>query len=284
MSDNLHSDSESEKAIGLFDSGLGGLTVLRELKAVLPGERYVYLGDTARTPYGSKGCETIVRYSRECSAFLLKNNIKLLVVACNTASSMALSELRREIPCPVVGTIEQAVRLAVGSTKNGRVGVIGTEATISSGVYQSAITGDAPSVRVLAKACPLFVPLVEQGMVQGEIPDKVVEYYLRSFREEKIDTLVLGCTHYPLLKDAIMRYMGDDLQIVECSKAIAIQVKDMLQNQSMLFPQGSIPVRQGGVPEEREKYFVTDGVSRFNVLAGLFLGDDSVSAVKVDSF
>lgn len=267
--------SNLEKSIGVFDSGIGGLTVLKELKLAMPNEKFVYLGDTARTPYGSKGYETIVRYSKECAAFLLKENIKLLVVACNTASSLALASLVKDVPCPVVGTIEHAVSTALKVTKNKKVGVIGTEATIASGVYQNYLQSNDSQVEVKASACPLFVPLVEQGMFSGKIVDSIVEYYLDSFRNENIDTLILGCTHYPLLKDAIERFFNFNISVVECSKAIAMDVKARLEEMRSLNNESEL--------QKIDALYVTDGVSRFNQLATFFLGGERVNAIKVDS-
>jgi glutamate racemase len=263
------------KPIGIFDSGLGGLTVLKELKLTLPHESFIYLGDTARTPYGSKGYETIVRYSKECANFLINKEIKLLVVACNTASSLALDVLRSQVACPVIGTINEAVNQAVEISKRKKIGVIGTDATIASSVYQERIKSLSLDVEVFAKSCPLFVPLVEQGMFDGEIVDKIVELYLKDFKDKEIDVLILGCTHYPLLKDAIGKYLGLSVNIVECSRAIANEVGGLLSAGS----------KKANVPKQKtagDIYYITDGVSRFNQLAQVFLGYDSVSAAKIE--
>jgi glutamate racemase len=257
--------------IGIFDSGVGGLTVLRELLSLLPGQDYVYLGDTARTPYGTKGQETIVRYSLECAEFLLGKEIEVLVVACNTASSYALDALREKYKIPVIGTIESASKLAIAQSKNKSIGVIGTEATIKSEAYQKAINSFSPGTKVRGKACPLFVPLVEQGMFEGEIVEKTIELYLSEFRSEEIDTLILGCTHYPMLKAAIESYLGNSIEIVECSKSIAEQVKSLFAGKD-----GDIPNKNA-----RQIYCVTDGVEQFNKLSRLFLNNGQVEAIKV---
>jgi glutamate racemase len=251
----------SAQPIGVFDSGLGGLTVFGELTRTLPQERFIYLGDMARTPYGSKSRETIIRYSRECSAFLLEQGVKIIVVACNTASSLALEALQAELPCPVIGTVEQAAKCALQATRSKRIGVIGTEATISSGVYQARLQQLEAGVSVFSQPCPLFVPLVEQGMVSGEIVEKVVELYLRELRSKEIDTLILGCTHYPVLAPVLQDFLGEKVCIVECSKAIASEVREMLGAES------GNETRS----EAESKFYVTDSLSRFRTLAPIFL-------------
>lgn len=264
-----------ELPIGLFDSGLGGLTVLSELRRRLPSERFFYLGDTARTPYGAKGAETILRYSKECSRFLLNQEIKLLVIACNTASSVALSEIERYAPCPVVGTIDPAVDEALRQVRVGRIGVIGTQATITSRAYEKRISELNPDVEVASKACPLFVPLVEQGMFDGEIVDKVCELYLGEWKNIELDALILGCTHYPLLTQSIQKLLGPEIRIVACSTAIANKVASILNDQEL-------ETSELTDQSFKERYFVTDEVSRFNYLARLCLNDSSVEAVKVE--
>ncbi len=258
-------------SIGLFDSGLGGLTVLRELHRSLPARSYVYLGDSARTPYGTKGKETIVRYARECAGFLLEQEIGVLVVACNTASAAALSVLEAELPIPVVGTIEPAVRAALESTRTGTIGVVGTNSTVSSGVYEEALLRHDSHLTITSQACPLFVPLVEAGMVAGDIVDKFVEMYCAPLKERGVDTVILGCTHYPLLIQAIQTYLGPKVAVVECSRAIAQDVEDLVGKDG----------GQQTTPDTR--YFVTDEVSKFNYLATAFLGEREVRAVRIET-
>jgi len=262
----------SERAIGIFDSGVGGLSVLKEVRRVLSREAVVYLGDTARTPYGSKSAQTVTRYARECARFLSGQDIKVLVVACNTVSSLSLHAVEQESGCPVIGTIEPAVRTALEFTRSGRVGVIGTEATVSSEAYGRRLRELSPGLHVFSKACPLFVPLVEQGMLSGEIVDKVVELYLADLRRVEIDTLILGCTHYPLLAGAISRFLGDGVEIVECSRAMAQNLEALLRERGELTDSVS----------GDETYFVTDEVTRFGKLAGLFLERSAVTAVHVE--
>jgi glutamate racemase len=257
--------------IGLFDSGLGGLTVLKELHRALPTEGYVYLGDNARFPYGTKGRDTIVRYARECAHFLLSQEVKIVIVACNTASAAALAALESELSVPVIGTVRPAVREAIACTKGGKVGVLGTNATIASGVYEHALHAADSSLQIVSQPCPLFVPLVEAGMLEGEIVDKVVELYLTPMRNAGVDSVILGCTHYPLLRDSIQKFMGPDVCIVECSRAIASDVRAMLGAES----QNSAPAVT--------RYFVTDEVSKFNYLATAFLGGREVEAVRVEN-
>jgi glutamate racemase len=259
------------KKIGVFDSGLGGLTVLKTLQRELPGCSFVYLGDTARTPYGSKSGSTVVRYSVECATFLARHDIDLLVVACNTASSVALEEIARVVSCPVIGTIAPAVRecLSHQEREGGLVGILGTRATIQSAAYQRAIHSANPAIALSAQPCPLFVPLVEEGITSGPIVEKIVEFYLRPLREEGVSSLILGCTHYPLLLGPIRDFMGNHIAIVECADAIAREIQSS----------HDIPLDRGGT----SRFFVTDEVSRFNSLASTFLQGALVEAIKVDS-
>ena len=208
----------------------------------------------------------------ECAGFLQGIGAKLVVVACNTASAVALHELDEAFSCPVIGTITPAVTAALAATKHGKIGVIGTQATVGSGVYDQALRAANPEIEVTSVACPLLVPLVENGMYQGEIVDKVIEMYLRSLRDQKIDTLVLGCTHYPILTKAIATFFAGEVKIIECSKAITVEV------QRLLAVAGA--ERKNGAG--KEEYFVTDEVSRFNFLASLILDRSKVEAVHVE--
>lgn len=259
--------------IGVFDSGLGGLTVLRAVREVLPGAEYIYLGDTARTPYGSKSRSTVVRYAKECAGFLWKFEIDLLIVACNTASSLALEELRLISPCPVMGTIEPAVRACLTKASAGPVGVIGTSATISSCVYQRRLRDINPTWQVVAKACPLFVPLVEEGLFDGEIAERIIEYYLQPLKERGLAAIILACTHYPLLAAGISAFLGPQVEIIDCAQAIAGEVASL--------PAVKGKNSQGGSPSL--KYFVTDEPGKFNYLAGVLLEGCRVDAIKVES-
>ncbi|MFN3598945.1 MAG: glutamate racemase [Aquificaceae bacterium] len=212
--------------IGVFDSGVGGLTVLKALRDKYKYVDFVYLGDTARVPYGNKSAQTVIRYSLECAEFLMGEGIDLLVVACNSASSYALDSLRESLPIPVFGVIDPGVKKALEITK-GKVGVIGTRATISSGVYKRRL--EEYGVEVYQKACPLFVPLVEEGIIEGKIAQEIVEYYLKDLKEAKVDTLILGCTHYPLLKPLIEKYMGDHVKVIDSATALALEIEPFIK-------------------------------------------------------
>lgn len=212
----------ASRAIGIFDSGVGGLTVHHRVAERLPSESIIYFGDTARVPYGTKSAETVVRYARACAHMLVRRDIKLLVVACNTASAYALDILRAELDIPVVGVVEPGAKRAAMSTRNGRIGVIGTKGTIRSGQYQSAILSYIPDAHVFAKACPLFVPLAEEGWIEGPVPEQIAVEYLQEFLENDIDTLVLGCTHYPLLKTVIGKVAGDSVALVDSAQATSL--------------------------------------------------------------
>ncbi len=213
--------------IGIFDSGIGGLTVLRAIRERYDKVDIVYLGDTARVPYGTKSAETVIRYSIECSNFLIDKGIDLLVVACNTASSYALNTLKNDLSIPVVGVIEPGVKKAVRLSKGDKIGVIGTTATIKSGAYQKLL--DLYGKKSISKACPLFVPLAEEGITEGEIAYKIVAYYLEDIKREGVDALILGCTHYPLLKNTISKFMGS-VPIIDSADAVADEIEEIIEN------------------------------------------------------
>jgi len=253
----------SWRAIGIFDSGVGGLTVLRELTRVLPQEDTIYFGDTARVPYGTKSPDTVIRYAQEIAAFLTTRDIKLLVVACNTASAVALPTLRRQLSIPVVGVIEPGARRAVQVTKSGVVGVIGTAGTIRSSAYTRAIKRLNPNISVLAKPCPLFVPLAEEGWTDNEIARLTAHQYLDEVREAGVDSLVLGCTHYPLLKKIIAEAMGPRVTLVDSAEEIARTVAEILREKKLLRP----AAEQGN-----HHYYVTDVPAGFIRVGNRFLG------------
>ncbi|MEO6845621.1 MAG: glutamate racemase [Chthoniobacterales bacterium] len=219
----------AQNPIGVFDSGVGGLTVVSAIRKLLPSENVFYLGDTARVPYGGKSRTTIERYSTEISELLLAEHAKVIVVACNTASALALPRLKTECKVPVLGVIAPGAEAAVRSTKNGVIGVIGTKATIASGAYEQAIHALNPNLQVKRRACPLLVPLIEEGMLDDPLTDQFLKRYLHPLLEEGIDTLVLGCTHYPLLKQAIQRVVGDNVALVDSAENCAIAVRDLLE-------------------------------------------------------
>lgn len=252
----------SERAIGIFDSGVGGLTVYREIARHLPGEEYIYLGDTGRVPYGTKSPSTVLRYAQEAAAFLVKHRVKLIVVACNTASAVALSTLEERFNLPVVGVIEPGARKAVSITRNRRVGVIGTEGTIKSEAYTRAIHRLDPAIEVVTAACPLFVPLAEEGWAQHPVAHLAAEEYLAPLRKEGIDTLVLGCTHYPLLKPTLRAVLGSTIELVDSAEETAKTVAALLAR-DRLFRHN---------PPQPPRFYVTDVPNRFEQVGGEFLG------------
>ena len=219
----------NESAIGVFDSGIGGLTVLQKIIETLPKENTVYLGDTARAPYGTKSVETVLRYSFENTEFLVQKGVKAVVVACNTSTAIALTRLRDSLSIPVIGVIEPGVRRAIKSTKNKKVGVIGTEATIQSGAYTRALKEADGGVEVYSRACPLFVPLVEEGWTDNDVVEMTVKAYLGSLKQSGIDALILGCTHYPLLKKAIREFIGSGVRLVDSAEETAREVETSAQ-------------------------------------------------------
>jgi glutamate racemase len=221
------------RPIGVFDSGIGGLTVVKALRDLLPNESIFYLGDTARVPYGPKSPETVQRYAIELAELLIKNNAKALVVACNTVSSVALPALTERFPVPVIGVIEPGARAAVAVTRNRHIGVIGTRGTIRSGAYEKALRAADENVRVSSQACPLLVPLIEEGLLNDEVTDRMILRYLNPLLNDGIDTLVLGCTHYPLLTGAIARVLKRQIMVVDSAQNCARAVEEMLDQQSL---------------------------------------------------
>ena len=263
--------------IGIFDSGIGGLTVLKEVIKVLPKEDTLYLGDTARLPYGTKSEETVVKYAIENTRFLLQYNIKLLVVACNTASAVSLPVLRKEFSLPLVGVIEAGAQAAVRATKRGKVGIIGTETTIRSGAYAKAIKAINSGIETISQPCPLFVPLVEEGWIEDEITLSVAERYLAPLRAEGIDTLVLGCTHYPLLKKTIQKVMEDGVTLIDSAEETAMEVRDMLARLGLAVSHNNSSFSGGAT----RRYFVTDVPHRFEDQGSRFLGEKISKVEKV---
>ncbi|HEY5975497.1 MAG TPA: glutamate racemase [Geobacteraceae bacterium] len=263
----------SWQAIGIFDSGVGGLTVLREIVKALPQEDTIYLGDTARVPYGTKSPETVTRYARQITSFLVSRDIKLLVVACNTASAVCLESLKAEFAIPIVGVIEPGARRAVSVTRSGKVGVIGTAGTIQSSAYTKAIKRLNPEIQVITQACPLFVPLAEEGWTDNEIARLATRTYLEGLRAEGVDTLVLGCTHYPLLKGVIGEVMGESVTLVDSAEETARTVAAILGSEGLLRP----AAEQGN-----HHYFVTDVPAGFIRVGNRFLGGRLGDVYQVD--
>ncbi len=253
------------RPIGIFDSGLGGLTVVRQLIKLLPGENLVYLGDTARIPYGTRSKETVTKFAFEDAGFLLKQGIKCVVIACNTASALAGVELKRKLSLPVFDVISPAIDEANKASKNGRVGVIGTRGTIGSGAYPFKYL----------KACPLFVPFIEEGEIKSPALELVAETYLSDFRKSKIDTLILGCTHYPIIRNIIEKAVGGNVKIVDPGVCTAKVVADYLKRNNLINPQKG---------SRKHRYYITDYTPRFVDVAEMFLGqkiEDKVNRVEL---
>ncbi len=259
------------KTIGVFDSGVGGLTVVKELIRQLPNEDIVYFGDTARVPYGIKSRETVIRFSIENILFLLKHDVKLICVACNTVSSFALPVIKNHFRVPIVGVITPGVREAVYATQNKRVGVIGTRGTINSRAYELEIKQLDPSVKVTAVACPLFVPFAEEGWLEGSVVMQVARSYLQPLKAAGVDTVILGCTHYPLLKPVIKKIMGKKVELIDSAKQVAVEVKNILAAEGLC----------NGKRKGSHKFCVSDNPDWFKSLATRFLGHDIKDVTKV---
>jgi len=256
--------------IGIFDSGVGGLTVYKALHERLPNERFVYLGDTARVPYGTKSLATVERYAVENSRFLESHGIKLLVVACNTASALALPAIRKAIEVPVIGVIEPGSRAAVHVAQGGNIGVIATEATIQSGAYGKAIAATGSAGNVIERACPLFVPLAEEGWANSDVARIVARDYLSDLSNTSLAALVLGCTHYPILRDVISETVGTDVNLIDSGAATAHDVESLLQSSDLTHDLALYQERQ--LCDDLDHFYVTDAAERFAKVAERFLG------------
>ncbi len=264
-----------QRPIGIFDSGLGGLTCVKKVMELLPGEDIIYFGDTGRVPYGTRSAETVIKYVRQNIRFLKTFDIKYIIIACGTASSAALPMIQDEWDMPIAGVLEPTCKAAVSATRNGKIGVLGTQGTIRSGKYQETIHGINPEIKVFNKACPMFVPLVENGYLDSEATELIAREYLLSLKDEGVDTLVLGCTHYPLLAPVISRIMGEGVTLINAGAETAVSAKEYLEKNSLL----------GGQKNGTARYYVSDGVDGFTALAGMFLekeieGDVSMVAIE----
>jgi len=263
----------NDQPIGVFDSGIGGLTVVRALFRALPGERIVYFGDTARVPYGSKTKETVTRFSIQNVQFLLEQKVKMVVVACNTASALSLAELEQRFSIPMIGVIVPGAQAAVQATKTDRIGVIGTRATIASGAYEQAIRKTMPRALVYGQACPLFVPLAEEGWHEGPVAEMVASEYLRPLIESGVDCLLLGCTHYPLLVGVIQKIMGEKVKLVDSATATALNTKRLLEEKDLVNP---------GTEKPRHGFYVSDRPIKFSEVAERFLGEPLETCLTVN--
>ncbi len=262
------------RPIGVFDSGLGGLTVAKAIKEKLPNENIVYLGDTARVPYGNKSTLLVTGYATQITNFLLGENAKLIVVACNTASALALPALQSEFLVPILGVIIPGSQAAVHATRNKHVGVIGTTATINSNAYTQALREIESSIQITAQACPLFVPLVEEGWLNGPVPSEIIASYLKSINVANVDTLILGCTHYPLLKPMIQDIVNDNTVLIDSAETVAEEAATILLEKKMSADSSN---------KGRLKCFVTDPPIQFESIAERFLGYslDNVQTVPI---
>ena len=269
------SDCLKDAPIGVFDSGFGGLTVVREIMRQIPNEKIVYFGDTARVPYGSKSKETVTRFSRQITNFLKTQNVKTIVVACNTASAYALDELEKEVDIPMIGVVKPGAKVAADVTKNGKVGVIATSATIGSEIYTTYIKQLKPEVSVTGKACPLFVPLVEEGLLEDPVTDEIASRYLLELIDIDIDTLILGCTHYPLIRNTIQRVVGDKVTLVNPAYETARELKLLLEEK------GILQDKKPDLGENRYQFFVSDGAEKFKTFANSILKYGILSAKTI---
>jgi glutamate racemase len=267
----------SEAPIGVFDSGVGGLTVAREIMRNLPNERIVYFGDTARVPYGSKSKETIIRFSRQIIRFLQTKEVKAIVVACNTASALALDEVEKELDIPIIGVLKPGAKAAVETTRNGKVGVIATESTIQSHMYRKYICEQDPSVMVFGKPCPLFVPLVEEGWLKDSVTEEVARRYLDELQQVGIDTLILGCTHYPLLRSLLQKIVGESVTLVNPAYETAHQLGELLQARGIA---NSGNARQNA--HDRYQFYVSDAADKFKRFANSILPYDVETTQKIN--
>ncbi len=269
---NIPMKLDRHRPIGVFDSGVGGLTVARSMRKHLPGEDIIYFGDTARVPYGNKSRSTIIRFSREIMTFLMKHRVKTVVVACNTVSSFSLPSLVRYYPLPVTGVIRPGVKEAVSVTENKRIGVIGTSSTIASGSYAKELAKFGRAYRLFPQSCPLFVPLVENGLVDDPVTYEMAGRYLNDLKASGVDTLILGCTHYPLLKEVISDVIGHGVSLVDSSLAVTNEVKEVLAKNGLEAPPGR---KKGNM-----RCYVSDDREGFRKLARTILGE-SVDVKKV---
>ncbi|MCD8015998.1 MAG: glutamate racemase [Lachnospiraceae bacterium] len=271
-------NSVCRASVGVFDSGVGGLTVAREIMRNLPNEHIVYFGDTARVPYGSKSKDTIVRFSRQIIHFLRTQDVKAIVIACNTASALALDVVEKELDIPIIGVVRPGARVAVATTKNRRIGVIGTESTINSHMYQKLIYEQDPSITVYEKACPLFCPLVEEGWLKDPVTREVARRYLDELLNRDIDSLILGCTHYPLLRSLIHELVGDDITLVNPAYETAQELGQLLMREQIANPDepADPPVT------EPYRFFVSDMADKFGHFANSILPYDIETIQKIN--
>ncbi len=276
MSDEMLTGLQKESPIGVFDSGVGGLTVVREIMRQIPNERIVYFGDTARVPYGSKSRDTVTRFSRQIVRFLQTFQVKTIVVACNTASAYALDALEEETDLPLIGVVKPGAKAASQVTRNGRVGVIATEATIGSKIYSRYIKELNKDVTIYGKACPLFVPLVEEGLWQDPVTDEIARRYLTELIDIDIDTLILGCTHYPLICSTLGRIMGEGVTLVNPAYETALELKGLLAEKGLLNRE------KPRLGDNQYQFYVSDGAEKFKQFANSIIKYGILSAKTIN--
>ncbi len=275
---SFNSQKFDNRAIGVFDSGLGGLTAVKEFMNILPNESIIYFGDTGRVPYGTRSNETIIKYVRQDIRFLLTHQVKAIIAACGTASSVALEQLKGEFDIPLIGVLEPVCIAATMHTKNKKIGVLGTPGTINSGSYKKGIQALMPDAQVYEKACPMFVPLVENGYIESEATYIIAREYLADFIKQQVDTIILGCTHYPLLEKVITDIVGKNVSIINAGYETALFTKDILTSHQMLTDNSN----QG-----QNHYFVSDDVEKFSHLGGTFLGrpiQTNVTKINIETY
>ena len=269
---------QTERPIAVFDSGVGGISVLRELVHLMPGENYIFFGDSKNAPYGGKSLEE-VRELTECHVrHLLSEGAKAVVIACNTASALALDAVRHEFDVPIIGVVIPGARAAVEATQDNKVGVIGTDATVQSGMYTKIIQGMNPDIQVIEKACPLFVPLVEEGFKEHVVTEEIIEYYLESMKKSDIDAMILGCTHYPLLRSKIRNYMGEKIQIVNPAYETAMDLKQLLEEQDMANDRSKM--------HSHYEFYVSDTAEKFRQFANTVMPFDvpETNVVNIEEY
>lgn len=269
-------NNQSRLPIGVFDSGVGGLTVAREIMRQIPNEGIIYFGDTARVPYGNKSSRTVKRYSGQILRFLEKQQVKAIVVACNTASAYALDELEKQTDIPIIGVVKPGAKTAVHSSKNGKIGVIATRATIESQIYTRYINGLKEGIQVMGMACPLFVPLVEEGLLEDPVTDEIAGRYLLGLKNSGIDTLILGCTHYPLIRSTIKRIMGEEVVLVNPAYETALELRRLLTERGLLREE------KPALGSNQYRFFVSDGAEQFQHFANSIFKYGILSAKQIN--
>jgi glutamate racemase len=269
-----------EAPIGVFDSGVGGLTVAREIMSQMPNERIVYFGDTARVTYGSKSQNTIIRYARQIIRFLKTKQVKAIVIACNTASAYALDTVEAELDIPIIGVVKPGAKVAAETTRNGKIGVIGTEGTINSGMYSEFLYLRNSELTVVGKACPLFVPLVEENWIKDSVTVEVAKRYLSELKESEIDTLILGCTHYPLIRSTVRQVIGDGVTLVNPAYETALELKELLEKKKLI---NTKPQKNDGSGYE---FYVSDAADKFKQFANSILPYDiaTTKLINIEDF